>query len=291
MRVLITGGTGFIGSALARTLLRAGHDVAVLARGTTTRGRGFGRWLLGSVAEPPWNEIAAFAPEACIHAAWVATPGIYLESDENHNWVRWSEAFLTRLATLDVAHVTVLGTCIEYGIDGRRLHEERSPLAPASTYARCKCALHERLRSGPLGSRLAWARVFYPYGEGEHPARLASSILAKLDRGERVTLRTPGSTKDYIHIDDLASGLQAVVEQRLMRAINLGTGEGTTVEALARAAAKLAGRPELIDLPENPPVDPLDYVVADAGRLRALGWAPRVTLEEGLARLRRRLRP
>jgi dTDP-6-deoxy-L-talose 4-dehydrogenase (NAD+) len=288
MRILVTGGTGFLGSAFVRLAQRAGHELAVLSR-TGAGVPGGARWLPGSVAEPPWPQIEDFAPDACVHAAWIATPGVYLESPENEAWVKWSFDFLTRLAGLGVRHVTVLGTCIEYRITGKKLVED-GPIAPMAPYSCAKGELHWWLsdEKSPLVDRglgLAWARVFYPYGEGEHPARLASSLIAKLRRGESVSLKTPRSTKDYIHVEDLAAGLLAVVERRYSGAINLGTGEGVAVEAIARELGRLIGRPELIQVPENPPADPLDYVVADAGRLRGLGWKPQVTLAAGLRRL------
>lgn len=271
-----------------RAASSAGHTLAELTR--SPRKVSAAEQLVGTLAQPPWAAIRQFAPEACVHAAWIATPGVYLESPENQDWVRWSLAFLEGLPELGVCHVTVLGTCIEYLITGQPLREDATPVAPQSVYARCKCALHEQLtarqQSGPLaGAAIAWARVFYPYGCGEHPARLASSLIAKLRRGEPIHLKTPRSTKDYIHEEDLAAALLTVVERRYRGTINVGTGVGVTVETVARTLGQLLGRPELIRLSDGAPADPLDYVVADAGRLRALGWQPQVALEAGLRRL------
>lgn len=286
MRILVTGGTGFLGSAFVRTAQRAGHELAVLTRGGSVASVE-AKILAGSVAEPPWSDIKQFAPEACVHAAWIATPGVYLESPENHDWVRWSVEFLTRLSSLSVRHLTVLGTCIEYQITGHKLVEDGATLTPTSTYARCKCELHNLLlrKTASRSPALAWARVFYPYGEGEHPDRLASSLIVKLLRGEPVSLKTPHSTKDYIHADDLATALLAVVERQFVGTINIGTGDGVTIQTIARNLGSLLGRPELIQGSENSPNDPLDYVVADATRLRSLGWQPQVALGAGLRRL------
>lgn len=67
--------------------------------------------------------------------------------------------------------------------------------------------------------------------------------------------------------------------------MNIGTGEGVAVGSVARRIAELVGRPDLLRMPEAPVADPLDFVVADAGRLRSLGWRPQVTLVSGLRRL------
>ena len=103
--------------------------------------------------------------------------------------------------------------------------------------------------------------------------------------GEAVTLKTPGSIKDYIHADDVASALLAVSARGSDGTVNIGTGEGVAVGSVARQIAELVGRPDLLRMPERPVADPLDHVVADAGRLRSLGWRPQVTLVSGLRRL------
>jgi dTDP-6-deoxy-L-talose 4-dehydrogenase (NAD+) len=297
MHILVTGGSGFIGSAFVRTARDAGHELALLSRQVSAdkdfRASGGPAptsevsVLQGSLAEPPWSAIEKFAPEACVHAAWIATPGVYLESPENHDWVRWSREFLTRLPACGVRHIVALGTCIEYEITGQPLQEDLTPLAPTSTYARCKHELHGQLRVALATSAvpLAWARIFYPYGEGEHPARLASSLLAKFHAGEPVTLKTPRSVKDYVHVADVASALLTLVERRFDGTVNVGTGEGVTVESIARQLAEMVGRPELVRVPEVTVTDPLDLVVADAMRLHSLGWHPQVTLAAGLRRL------
>ncbi len=287
MRILVTGGSGFLGSAFTRAASTGGHDVAVLSRSTPSAPRPGIKPLLGDIASPPWDAIKQFQPDTCVHLAWIATPGVYLESPENHAWVRWSAGFFSRLPAVGVRQSVAVGTCIEYQVTGRRSHEDETPISPSSTYARCKHELHGRLReaSAMAGIPLAWARVFYPYGEGEHPARLASSLAAKFRAGEAVTLKTPGSVKDYIHADDVASALLAVSACGFDGPVNIGTGEGVAVGSIARQVAELVGRPDLVRMPEAPVTDPLDFVVADAGRLRSLGWRPQVTLVSGLRRL------
>lgn len=294
MKILLTGATGFIGSAFLRHAVEAGHELAALVRPERRAALPVGpriHPLEGTLADAPWREIADFAPDACVHAAWVTTPGIYLESPENVQFLAWSQDFLRRAMNTGVSQIVALGTCLEYAMTGAPLAETATPLAPASAYARAKDELRRWLAAGAGGGRAVWARVFYPYGPGEHPARLATSVAQRVRRGETVTLATPASVKDYIFISDLAAALLAVVENRFHGPINLGTGEGVTVGAVAAEIAAQLGRPELIRAGEPTAPDPLAHVVADAARLRALGWRPRVPLREGVARLLRNLQP
>ncbi len=292
MNILLTGPTGFIGSTFARLALDRGHRLA----GLVVPGEGIpqalaGRerlsWLRGTLETAPWAEIKAFAPAVCVHTAWVTTPGVYLESPENEKFRDASADFLRRVRACGTNHIVGLGTCVEYQITDQPLSEELTPLAPTTTYACCKNELRLRLEADAAAEDFGfcWGRVFYPYGPGEHPSRLCSSILQKLSAGETITLRTPASTKDYIYIEDLAAALLTVVEKRFRGSINLGTGQGIAVREIARRLAALLGKAELVQEAAVPSPDPFPFVVADASRLKSLGWSPVVSLEEGLSRL------
>ncbi len=286
MNLLVTGATGFIGAAFIRLARARGHRVAALTR--QPRPTEFDdtlQWLPGTLAEPPWQLIKKFAPDSCLHAAWIAEPGVYLESPLNEDYVRWSVDFFRRLAALGTPHALGLGTCIEYQITGQPLREDVTPLAPVSLYARCKDTLRRTVEAEIASDtfRFAWGRVFYPYGPGEHPARLCSALARKLLAGEPLDLKTPGSTKDYIFIDDLAAACLAVIEHRLSGPVNLGTGDGATVREIAHTIGRLLDREHLVGESATPAPDPLYHVVADARRLHdEAHWQPAHTLADGL---------
>jgi nucleoside-diphosphate-sugar epimerase len=289
MKILLTGISGFIGSAFARLALSRGHQLAGLLRpnkpipGSLPASSNL-VWLRGLLADAPWKEIEAFGAEACVHTAWVTTPGVYLESPENERFRDASLRFARKLRELGTEHFVGLGTCIEYLITGEPLSEDHTPIAPTTLYARCKNELRLGLEAEAKasGSVFCWARVFYPYGPGEHPSRLCSAIVEKLARGARVVLKTPDITKDYIYVEDLASALLTVVEQRHAGAINLGTGAGITVRAIANHLARLLAKPDLIAAASQPEPDPFPFVVADVAKLKAIGWQPAYGLEQGL---------
>lgn len=292
MKILVTGATGFIGSAFSRLAISRGHLIGGMMLPTEKTPSGLETsemmtWFKGTLAEPLWNEIEQFKPEACVHFAWIATPGVYLESPENENYFHWSRELIRRVRAFGVRRVVAAGTCIEYRISNEKLSEDRTPIEPTTTYARWKDALRVALEEDAKkdGFRFAWTRVFYPYGVGEHPARLCSSIIQKLGRGEKITLKTPNSTKDYIYIEDLASAFLTVLEKQFEGTINLGTGIGLTVKEIAQTLGQMMQRWELIEEAVPPQVDPLGYVVADVSRLRGLGWKPEYDLRHGLEKL------
>ncbi|MEJ0088288.1 MAG: NAD-dependent epimerase/dehydratase family protein [Limisphaerales bacterium] len=198
MKIFVTGATGFIGSAFCRLALSRGHDIAGLIQPTKIPPTDIPAsekmtWLEGTLGELPWKSIEQFQPDVCIHLAWIATPGVYLESSENERYLQWSLDLVRGLRRIGLSHIVGAGTCIEYQISEALLSEDHTLVNPTTLYARCKNALRETLASEAQkdGWQFCWGRVFYPYGVGEHPARLCSSLIQKLQRGETLTLKTP----------------------------------------------------------------------------------------------------
>lgn len=269
MKIFLTGGTGFIGGAFLRHALAAGHHVLALTRRPATLVHPHLQWLAGSLAAWPVADLAAFQPDVVLHAAWVATPGLYLESPENEQHVRWGQQLALHVAAIGTPRLVVLGTCIEG--------------CSSSAYARSKSQLHAALLAPGFPS-LAWVRLFYPYGPGEPPDKFCSATIRQLQQGQTLFLHHPHAIRDYIYIDDLAAALLAVVISPLTGSLDLGTGAGVTIQQLATKIATMLDCPALVQTPSTPPPTS-DALVADTTPLQSLRVHPAISLEEGLRRL------
>jgi nucleoside-diphosphate-sugar epimerase len=296
VRILVTGATGFIASAFIRRALRAGDEVLALVRSperaaVTLPAHPALTVLVGTLAEPPWTPIERFGVQTCVHAAWITHPGNYRASSENWQLQAQSIALASGLFERGVRCLVTLGTCEEYVRAAGRLDETRSALGPTSAYARAKHELRLALeaRAREAGACLIWPRIFQPYGLGEHPARLPSLVIRRLRTGEPLTLQTPRALRDWIHVDDVATALLSLVQADAGGVFNVGTGTGHTVEHVALAIASRLGRADLVSV-SAAGCDRADSFVADATRLRRLGWAPRVDLDTGLAALIEQIR-
>jgi UDP-glucuronate decarboxylase len=292
IKILLTGPSGFIGAAFTRLALSRGHSVAGLIIPSEQVPAHLPphpnlSWFRGTLDEAPWPEIQQFKADVCVHTAWVTAPGVYLESPDNYKFLESSIKFLRKVNDLGTNQIVGLGTCIEYQISHQKLSEDSTPILPTTIYSKCKNELRQTLEADAKsrGFNACWPRVFYPYGPREHPSRLCTAIIQKFSRGEKMILKTPDSTKDYIFIEDLAQALLTVVEKQFTGPINLGTGLGISVREIAQTIGKLMGKEALVGEVSPPEIDPLGYVVSDNSRLRSLGWTPKYDLEQGIQSL------
>ncbi len=269
MKIFITGHKGFIGSEICRQSRALGHEIMGLEKPNR-------------MENPPWDELKAFQPDACIHAAWIATPGEYTTSPLNKSHYLWSLQLIRGLIDLGTSGFVVLGTCAEYAPASVPLLEDTSLELPESPYAEEKHRLHQELKNifSDSEASLAWARIFYPYGPGEHPGRLISQIIQSRREGKSLQLNNPMGVRDYIHVEDVASALLLCCQRRYHGSINIGTGRGIVLGDLGA----LIGLPGGVMTARMNIANslPADSVVADIGKLKALGWRPRHGIESGL---------
>lgn len=276
MKVFLTGATGFIGSHVARQLVRAGHEVHALTR------PGSRRWRIADIESSlqfvegdllsPSLVVPAGSFDLCIHLAWYVEPGQYLHSPLNAQYVRASLALAKQFPRFVAA-----GTCFEYALTGAPL-SETSPTAPRTPYAQAKLELFRALPASAT-----WVRFFYQYGPGEDARRLVPVVIHALLRGQEVPLVPGERARDYLHVADVASAVCAVAASGLSGAVNIGSGQRTTVRDIAGTIGRLLGRSELLQFGALPyrPDEPLD-IVADNTKLLSTGWRPQFSLESGL---------
>ena len=269
-RFLVTGATGFIGSAVVRRLRADGHEVVAPGSGELD--------LLRAAAGELEALVDGVGASHCIHAAWYTNHADYLVHGVNRDWLA---ASLRLARACRGMRFVALGTCLEYDFAGvaAPVAEDR-PLQPDTPYAQAKAELFREL-SG-IARDFAWARVFFVYGPGDRAGRLIPGMLSQFARGEAAGPTNGGLRRDYIHVDDLAGQLVRIAASAHHGALNTGTGEAPTLSEIFAAGARAFGRPELAqannETSGQPPV-----IAADLTRLRAaIGDPGTRTIAEGL---------
>jgi nucleoside-diphosphate-sugar epimerase len=294
MKVLLTGAAGFVGSHVARLLVREGCDVHALVR------PGSSLFRIGDVQsrlqliqgdllrlDDLVPALAAIKPEICVHLGWCAKPGEYLHSPENVDLMAGTIRLAARLAALGCRRFVGVGTCFEYDTRAGYLGEE-TPLKPAFLYSAAKAGTFMALHNLSLGEMtFAWARLFYLYGPFENEARLVPSVLCALLRGQAAKCTGGEQIRDFLHVEDVAAALWAIVRSPAVGALNVGSGSPVSVADIVTSIGDLAGRRDLVELGALPYAagDPM-FVCADTRRLReATAWRPKIGLRDGLERM------
>jgi len=266
-RFLVTGATGFIGSAVLRRLDADGRDV--VAPGSSELN------LLTATED----QLSTFVDEVgvthCIHCAWYTNHSDYLVHEINRDWLA---ASLRLARACKAIRFVGLGTCLEYDLSaGEPCVEGETPLAPDTLYARCKHDLFEA-----LAGDFAWARVFFVYGPGDRAGRLVPGMLEQFAHGERAGPKFGGLRRDYIHVDDLARQIIRIARSQAQGAINTGSGEAPTLANIFTAGARAFGRPELAQANDETGNQP-PLIQPDMARFELeIGDLQARTIEQGL---------
>lgn len=279
-KILVTGGTGFIGQAVVREALASGLCVGVLTRSPENLPVPDGvATIRGGLASPDWAAIEKFAPDVCIHCAWVATPGVYLNSPENFLLADQSISLAEGLGERGLQKFVGVGTCLEYESSDQALNEFSSRPRDLSPYVLAKLKLLDGLAS-MKAPRHAWLRVFYAYGPGEDQARFISYAVHNLAQGKPLNIHRPLDVVDYIHVNDVASAAIMVALRSTQGIYNVGSAVPRTIEQIANLIAGYCDQSNQITCRHQ--TQNLSRF-ADTGLLRDLGWMPNRNFEESVA--------
>jgi len=291
MKVLVTGADGFIGSVVVRKLLNAGHQVAALVRNPELHRLSDVATSVhlisgdfGTASEEVKRAIAAWGPEGCIHLAWYAEPGKYLQSRENLASLAGSLALLDTLVDCGCRHFVGAGTCAEYAESDRPfLESDRTD--PRTLYAACKVGLclggEQLARQGLL--TFAWGRIFYLYGEGEDRRRMVPALVRALLQDRPFEATAGEQIRDYLHVDDVAQAFVTMLLERTSGVYNIASGEPLAIRNLMTAIARSMGKEGLLRFGVVPYRNWEPPFISGANeRLRSLGWKPVVPLQDGI---------
>ena len=290
-RILLTGGTGFIGSPLLRRLVGLGAEVVVLGRHAPPASPGVS-FLPADLAEPDTirRHRAALAPvRAVAHLGAAILYSSDTAGDEAASAVRVNvegTAHLVAALPPRLALFCFASSLDVYGPPVASPIDEDHPCRPATYYGMSKHATEEMLAvyTRRSGTPVTVLRLSQAYGPGDTSAKVLPSFVRACLRGEAPELRGDGSdTRDWVFVEDVVDAFLLALARRVPGTFNIAGGVGSTVgEALAivRRLTGIAGEPRRL-----PAAIPPTHVVLDVARARAqLGYSPRIGLEEGLRR-------
>ena len=304
MRVLVTGGAGYIGSVVAEVLAARGHAVSVyddLSNGHRDAVAAGTPFFEGDVLDRARLDAALgqARPEAVVHMAAVAEVGESMADPAKYYRINvvGGLTLLEAMRAGGIGRLVFSSTAAVYGEPAKQPIEETDPTAPSNPYGESKLVLERALawHAQAYGLRSVSLRYFNAAGasaqcgERHEPETHLIPIVLQAAAGRRPSVTVYGDDyptrdgtclRDYIHVLDLADAhalaLDALAAGAVTTAYNLGCGgDGFTVREVVDTAARVTGRTIPVTVGPRRAGDPAMLVAGSSRIRRDLGWQPR----------------
>jgi UDP-glucose 4-epimerase len=297
VKILVTGGAGFIGSHVVDRCVEAGHGVAVvddLSSGQRQQVNAAARLHVVDIRTPALDDVfRGEAPEAVVHLAAQASVGRSVANPQLDAEINVLGSLnllecARRAGTRRFVYISTGGA--GYGDTDVVPTPESHPTRPVSPYGTSKVAAELYLGCwealhGLSGIVLRLANIYGPRQNPHGEAGVIAIFTDRLLRGEPCIINGDGlQTRDYVYVGDVAeAALRALERPQVTGPVNIGTGVETTVVALFEALRAAFGHGQSRHGPARPGEQRRSLL--DASRARqVLGWTARVGLDEGLRR-------
>ena len=297
-RVVVTGGTGFVGANLVRRLIQEGHQPALIVR------PGHASWRIDSIREQIAVHEVVLSDASAVRAALDTIRPAWIFHLAAHGAYSWEKDAAQMIQTNVVGTANLLAAAFRTGVEafvhagssseyGRLGHapSESEAGQPDTPYAITKAAataLCAAARNGPM--RIRTLRLYSVYGPFEDQRRFLPSLIVHGLRGVLPPLVGPQTARDFVYVDDVLDAFLLAARDMSSEAgaiYNIGSGVqitiGDAVET-ARRVMGIAAEPAWGTMPAR--VWDMDTWVADTRKSReVLRWSARHTFEDGLEKM------
>lgn len=296
MKIVVTGGAGFIGSNVVDAFVERGHEVLVvddLSTGLTANLHPKATLVRADIRSPEATAaVRAFAPQAlCLHAAQIdvrrSVTEPRLDADMNVGGT---------LAMLEAARAGGALARVVYAASGGSMYgdtavvptPETEPAAPVSPYGVSKAAGELYVHAyaamyGIHGVALRYANVYGPRQNPHGEAGVVSIFCERLLAGKPCTIYGDGGqTRDFVHVHDVVTANVAALGTTFRGGVNVGTGVETDVNRVYDVLAKAVGVSRPADRGPARVGEQRRSVLAVAKARAVLGWAPKYSIDDGL---------
>ena len=281
-KVILTGGTGLIGTQTIPCLLTAGFKVYVMTMGdevstnnvTYIKANLFDK----NAVDKMFSDVQ---PEYLLHYAWLST-GLF-NDNMNFDFLTSSIDMLKSFHKYGGKRVVIAGTYAEYGYHNETL-KETMPAEPINIYSQCKDFVHKIAEVYCHNNNISfgWGRIFSAFGKEKDPRRLTSDVINHLSANQEVVIRSGSLIRDYIYTKDIAAAFVKFLDSNVEGVVNICTGKDTSIHDYVMKIAQAMGKENLVVFNEQASPQQV-RVVGDSTRLnKEVGFVPQYTIEEAI---------
>ena len=291
-KILITGGNGFLGSALAKFFVNNGCKVLVISRHSHNLADVMHRIRFVKLNGDSYYEIKEsileFSPDYVIHSAWDGGNSHANVNDIN----QFTKNFSLTFSILDIIHLldekpmfVGVGSFAEYGIIDRQATEEDLE-NPTNFYGLSKLTANRmsKLFCEKNNIKWTWVRPCYIYGPNDVTTRIIPTVINSLLDNKQINLDSCNVTVDYLYINDFCEAVYTIINQDLEGIFNICSGNEYNLRTIVELLYKLTLPYEVAPIfgPQRNRIDSPIYVCGSNSKLKHFGWNSKYELYMGI---------
>ena len=205
MKIILTGGTGFIGSKILSKLAKYNFEILIFSRKKIKSKKNI-RYIQCDLFKPKsyLNKIKQFNPHILIHCAWYDIENLDNKKNSLKN-LKYSKFLINEVIKLkSLKKILIAGSCFEIKNKKNKV-SEKCTLNNMSHFAKAKTSLLKHLKKIiKKNKKFYWLRIFYAYGPGNRDKTIIPTITNNLKNNKPFIINNPGNKLDYIYVDDIA---------------------------------------------------------------------------------------
>lgn len=244
MKILVTGGTGFIGKKIIEFLDNSSNETLLLTRSTSNLYYQKVKTLycdLNNIAESE-SHIIKFKPDILVHLAWENIPD-YSEYTSKKNYSNSINFIKFIIKKTKCFKIIISGSCLEYN-DGKIIGECKEDLdvKPVNPFGYYKYKIYEETKklAKEKGLIINWLRLFYVYGPGQRKNSIIPTITNCIKDNKKLEINQPFNKNDFIYVDDVKKIITQFIKYEFASGIyNIGSGSATEIIQLVKIIEKI----------------------------------------------------
>lgn len=283
--ILITGGSGFIGSHVVSSLLDRGYEVTSLVNSKYNPERDNLTQIKLDITD--LTAVTEFFKnnkfEYLMHFAWYMGNKCHVHNN-NLDWVITSLNLLKLFKETGGKVFLGAGSVSEYEYKYGYLTESQTPTCTKILYGESKNAFYKIAKTycKQNGISFKWPRIFNLYGPGEKLQRLMPSVINSCLKGEDVKVSSCLKYQDYLYVEDTANAIVDIFESDMEEAVNVCSGKPVQLREIVNKIVELTDFKGNILWGAVPSAFGDEVVVGNNAKLKSIGWEQKYNLEEGL---------
>jgi UDP-glucose 4-epimerase len=293
VKIVVTGGEGFIGSNLVPSLLNEGHQILVISQSkkNSLSPNVNLKVIEGNYGDERILDECLPQSDMVIHLAYSTVPENSMKDpvfDIKSNLVPVL-GLLRKMSEFKVKKLVFVSSGgVVYGNPKMTPIPEETLLKPVSSYGISKAMIEKNIRLLADKFKIDYSifRIANAYGSGQHNRKNQGVIniwLNQIQNGKPITVIGDGEIiRDYIHVNDIVNAFQLMIDKNVNGVFNIGTAIGTSLNELIRMMENLTGKKAIIQRQQDRKYDVQSNVLAIEKFQNLTGWKPLIEIQKGL---------